>query len=102
DAALINLLQDIQGASLENAAAYALLVHSAVVLPIVLLGLAFVWRANLSVRHLFSASGPAITQGEPDHLASFAIARASTGNSVGHGTQIRISDRQSRSTATQP
>jgi glycosyltransferase 2 family protein len=56
DAALVQLLVDIQGATLENAAAYALLVHSVIVLPIVTLGGLFVWRTNVSVRHLLTSA----------------------------------------------
>jgi uncharacterized protein (TIRG00374 family) len=52
DAALINLLMDIQGASVENAAAYALLVHAVLILPIVALGGLILWRTDLSLRQL--------------------------------------------------
>jgi uncharacterized protein (TIRG00374 family) len=56
DAALINLLVDIQGAPVENAAAYALLVHSVVVLPIVTLGWIFLSRSDLSLRLMLTPS----------------------------------------------
>jgi uncharacterized protein (TIRG00374 family) len=54
DGALIKLLMDMQGTSLENATAYALVVHAVVVVPIVLLGAAVMWRSGLTLHQLLS------------------------------------------------
>jgi uncharacterized protein (TIRG00374 family) len=48
DAALIKLLMDVQGAPPEFAAAYALVVHTVLVVPIVLVAMVILWRSNLS------------------------------------------------------
>lgn len=59
DAALIKLLVDVQQASIEHATAYALLVHSVVVVPIVVLGGLIVWRSDLPLGQLVRyGSGP--------------------------------------------
>jgi uncharacterized protein (TIRG00374 family) len=56
DATLIKLLMDIQGVSVENATAYVLAVHSVLVVPIIVLAAALLWRTDLSLIHLMSLS----------------------------------------------
>ena len=47
DAAIVKLITDIQGVSLAHATAYALVLHTVVVVPIVILGGVVLWRSNL-------------------------------------------------------
>jgi uncharacterized protein (TIRG00374 family) len=56
DAALMKILLDMQDLKLESAAAYAVLVHTVIVLPVVSLGVLFLWRANLSITHVMRRS----------------------------------------------
>jgi len=49
DAALIRLFVDIQNTDLNTAAAYALVVHAVLVIPVVVLGALILWRADLSL-----------------------------------------------------
>lgn len=56
DAAIVKLLMDVQGISLANAAAYALVVHLVIVVPIVILGAVVVWRSDLSLSQLLGRS----------------------------------------------
>jgi uncharacterized protein (TIRG00374 family) len=49
DAAIVKLSTDIQGVSLAHATAYALTLHTVVVLPIVILGGVVLWRSNLTL-----------------------------------------------------
>jgi uncharacterized protein (TIRG00374 family) len=56
DAALMKVVMDVQGVSLEIAAAYALVVHTVIVVPIVVLGGLILWRANLSFAHVMGRS----------------------------------------------
>jgi hypothetical protein len=58
DAALIKLVMDIEGANIEYATAYALVVHTVLVVPIVLLAAFIMWRANLSIGHVMRSSLP--------------------------------------------
>jgi glycosyltransferase 2 family protein len=74
DAALIKLVIDVQGASLEYATAYALVVHAVLVVPIVSLAGVIMWRANLSIGQLFRRALP----GRPSHVPVAAAASVST------------------------
>jgi glycosyltransferase 2 family protein len=56
DAAIIKLLVDIQGANLATATAYALVVHTVLVVPVVVLGSAILWRSDLSLGHMMAIS----------------------------------------------
>jgi len=64
DASLIKLLVDVQRVSVASAAAYTLVVHAVIVIPIVGLGGLIVWRADFSLRHLVSL-GLRIRRGAP-------------------------------------
>jgi uncharacterized membrane protein YbhN (UPF0104 family) len=56
DAALVKLLTDVQGISLNAATSYALVVHTIIVVPVVVLGVLVLWRADLSLGHVIAAS----------------------------------------------
>jgi len=56
DAAVIKLLIDVQGIPLELAAAYALVVHAVIVVPIVGLGAVVVWRSDLTLGDVLGRS----------------------------------------------
>jgi uncharacterized protein (TIRG00374 family) len=59
DAAIVKLLSDVQGIRVDQAAAYALIVHMVVVVPVVLLGASIMWHSRLSLSHLFSPTARA-------------------------------------------
>jgi uncharacterized membrane protein YbhN (UPF0104 family) len=48
DAVVVKVLMDVTNISAEHATAHALLVHSTLFLPVVVLGILILWRANLS------------------------------------------------------
>jgi uncharacterized membrane protein YbhN (UPF0104 family) len=48
DGALVKVLADTGGLSAEGAAAYTLVVHATLFIPVTVLGLAILWRANVS------------------------------------------------------
>jgi uncharacterized protein (TIRG00374 family) len=56
DAALVKLLFDLEGVTIERATAYALVVHTILVVPIVLLGAVVMWRADLSLGDVIKRS----------------------------------------------
>ena len=56
DAALARVLQDMAGLSSEVATAYTLVVHATLLLPVTLLGIAFLWRAGLSLGEVANVS----------------------------------------------
>jgi uncharacterized protein (TIRG00374 family) len=56
DAVVMNVVMDFLDVSLDTAAAYAVVVHTIVVVPMVVLGALVLWRANLSVGHVISNS----------------------------------------------
>lgn len=56
DAAVIKLLMDLQGISLANAAAYALVVHAVIVVPVVALGGLVMWRSDVSLSQIIGRS----------------------------------------------
>jgi len=58
DAALVKLLMDVQGAPPEYAAAYALVLHTVLVVPIVVLAAIILWRSNLSLTHVLGQTLP--------------------------------------------
>lgn len=57
DSALVKVLSDTAGTGADLAAAFALVAHVTLLVPVTLLGGVFLWRANLSVRQ--------ITRGRP-------------------------------------
>jgi uncharacterized protein (TIRG00374 family) len=56
DSALVTVLRDTAGISAEVATAYALLIHATLFLPVTLLGIAFLWRAGLSLGEVAGSS----------------------------------------------
>jgi uncharacterized protein (TIRG00374 family) len=58
DAALIGLLMDVQHAPPEFAAAYALVLHAVLVVPIVVVATVILWRSNLSFAHVLGRTLP--------------------------------------------
>lgn len=58
DAALIRLLMDLQGVPVEFATAYAVVVHAVLVVPIVLLAVAILWRSDLTLAHVLGRTLP--------------------------------------------
>lgn len=48
DAVLVKVLVDVAGVSMEQGMAYALVVHATLFVPVVALGAAIMWRANVS------------------------------------------------------
>ena len=52
DAALIKMFVEIQNTNLNTAAAYALVVHAVLVIPVVVLGAIVLWRADLSLHQV--------------------------------------------------
>ena len=52
EGALVKVLVDVAGANPGTAAAYALIVHATLFIPVIVLGVAIVWRANISVHSL--------------------------------------------------
>jgi uncharacterized protein (TIRG00374 family) len=76
DAALIKLLVDLQGVKLESAAAYALVVHTVLVVPIVLLAAVVLWRANLSFGQVMGIGLPARRAATAPGTASAAASAA--------------------------
>jgi hypothetical protein len=64
DVALKELLEKGFGANASSAAGYTLVVHAMLIVPIVLAGLYFLWRENLTLHDL--ARHPAPAQGAAD------------------------------------
>jgi len=65
DAALIKLFVEIQNTNLNAAAAYALVVHAVLVVPVVVLGAFILWRADLSLGQVLGgARRPAVANAE--------------------------------------
>jgi uncharacterized protein (TIRG00374 family) len=78
DAAIMKVVMDVQGVALESAAAYAVLVHAVVVIPIVLMGLLISWRANLSIGYVMRRS----IGGRPAAAPATAIAAPAVNTTV--------------------
>jgi uncharacterized protein (TIRG00374 family) len=52
DGAVVKVLMDTGGITTERAAAYALVVHGALFIPVILLGIVMLWRSQLSLGQL--------------------------------------------------
>jgi hypothetical protein len=52
DTVLIKLVVDLGSGGASDATAYALLVHSVLVVPVVVLAMFLLWRADLSLAHV--------------------------------------------------
>ncbi len=64
DAALVKVLVDTAGVGTEQAAAYTLLVHATLFLPVVALGLVILWRSDVSFGQVVHARSEAGGDGE--------------------------------------
>jgi uncharacterized protein (TIRG00374 family) len=65
DGAVVKVLMDTAGITTERAAAYALVVHGALFIPVILVGIVMLWRSQLSVGQLVgakTAAAPAIAR----------------------------------------
>jgi uncharacterized protein (TIRG00374 family) len=78
DAALISLLMQVQGASVENAAAYALVVHTVVVTPVVALGGLTLWRTKLSLSQLIQGRERSTDSQRPLNGNGFGVPQNAT------------------------
>jgi hypothetical protein len=73
DAPLVALLTGIFGVSQVDAFGYTLLVHAALLVPVVLLGLLFIWHEGLSLRTVTRTGEPsAVARGAPDKATAQA------------------------------
>lgn len=69
DVALKELLEKGFGASASSAAGYTLVVHAMLIVPIVLAGLYFLWRENLTLHDLARRPAPAPGAADPSVAA---------------------------------
>jgi uncharacterized membrane protein YbhN (UPF0104 family) len=74
DAPLVALLTGVFGVSQTDAFGYTLLVHAALLVPVVLLGLLFIWHEGLSLRTVTRTAEPAaVARGAPDTATARAV-----------------------------
>jgi uncharacterized membrane protein YbhN (UPF0104 family) len=73
DAPLVALLTGIFGVSQTDAFGYTLLVHAALLVPVVLLGLLFIWHEGVSLRAVTRTAEPSIVaRGAPEQATAGA------------------------------
>jgi uncharacterized protein (TIRG00374 family) len=58
DGVLINVLRDVTGIAAGPAAAYDVIVHAALFLPVVLVGTLVLWRSHVTINQITHASAP--------------------------------------------
>jgi hypothetical protein len=76
---LINVLRDVAGVTAGQAAAYDVIVHAALFLPVVVLGTLVLWRSHMTFGQVTQVSSATPEAGAlPGHIANAQQTASST------------------------